>query len=380
MKVCYAVNEVIGGPGIGTPAYYACGALADKKWLQQALALGYKKIGRQDFAVQRAVPFGKLCSNLSFGMRRLLPSFPAYTLRDNVFDAFAAKKLRQCDIFHGWNQHCLRMLHKAKKWDTTTIVERGSTHVDFQNAILQEEYRKYGVSFRPIEPAMMKKCRKEFALADYILVNSEFSRRTFLDAGIAADKLLLVHRGVEVEHFSAQANPRSEKFTVLFAGLISLRKGIQYLLEAWEQLNLPDAQLVLAGNSVPDGRAVLRKYAHIPSIVHKGFVADMRKEYRNASVFVLPSLEEGSAKVTFEAMAAWLPVITTPNSGSVIRNGKEGFIVPIRDAKALREKIQYFYDNRQDIAKFGKQGRALAKRYTWEHYQRDLLRFYQKVC
>ena len=56
MDVAYAVNERIGGAGIGTPAYYACGALAAKSWLRQALALGYAKIGAQDFALVRREP------------------------------------------------------------------------------------------------------------------------------------------------------------------------------------------------------------------------------------------------------------------------------------------------------------------------------------
>lgn len=386
MDVAYAINERIGAAGIGTPAYYACAALAEKRWLHQALALGYAQIGTQHFAdrVQVAVPFGKACSNIAFGLRAVFPRFPAYTLRDSVFDFCAARKLEPCDLFHGWNHHCLRLLRKAKQWNAVTIVERGSTHIDFQNRILQQEYRRYGIPFPPIEHAVVQRCKKEFTEADYILVNSPFSRQTFLDAGIQAEKLLYVPRGVDVQHFvAAQRKPRErapEKFTVLYAGLISLRKGVQYLLEAWEELQLPNAQLVLAGTLVPDGKAVLQRYLRNPTITYRGFIADLREEYRHASLLVLPTLEEGSAKVTFEAMAAGLPVITTPNAGSVVRDGKEGFIIPIRDAKALQQRIRYFVDHPAEIIQFSKRAHALAKQYSWERYQQSMLEMYRSVA
>jgi glycosyltransferase involved in cell wall biosynthesis len=66
---------------------------------------------------------------------------------------------------------------------------------------------------------------------------------------------------------------------------------------------------------------------------------EVRRHYQWADVFVFPSLCEGSAMVTYEALAAGLPVITTPNAGSVVRDGVDGFIVPIRDAEAIAAKL-----------------------------------------
>lgn len=381
MRVSYAINECIGGAGIGTPAYYACAALADGGYLQQVLALGYQCIGKTDFrgAVEVAIPFGKACSNIAFGLRTIFPGFPAYTLRDNLFDALAVRKLRQCEIFHGWNHHCLRMLRKAKQWNAVTIVERGSTHSDYQNRILREEYRRYRMPFPPVEHTVVQRCKKEFAEADYVLVNSPFAYQTFLNAGIDAGKLRCIPRGVDLARFTATRREPPEHFTVLYAGLISLRKGVQYLLEAWEALQLPNAELVLVGAIVPDGRAILQKYLRNPTISYRGFVADMRGAYRQASLLVLPTLEEGSAKVTFEAMAASLPVITTPNAGSAVREGKEGFLVPIREVRALQQRIRYFYDHPTEIAKFGRRAQVRAEQYSWGQYQRNMLEMYRSV-
>ena len=380
MDVVYSINERIGAPGIGTPAYYVCSALAEHKYLKQALALGYLQIGRTNFAakVERAVPFGKLVSNVAFGIRKFIPQFPAYTLRDNLFDYCAARKLQPSTIFHGWNQHCLFTMRKAKEAGTITIVERGSTHIKFQQRILQQEYRKYHLQFPPIEPAVVRKCLKEFSESDYLLVNSEFSRQSFIAEGIAKEKLLCVPRGVDYEKFAGKRK-RPEQFTLLFAGLISVRKGIPYILEAWKQLALPNAKLVLAGTLHPDAKAILAAYADDPSIEYRGFVADLRPEYRAASAFVLPTLEEGSAKVAFEAMAAGLPVITTPNSGSVVRHGKDGLIGPIRNVAALKQAIQRFARSETDCQQFGKRAQQHVRKCSWEAYKKNMIKIYKNL-
>ena len=65
----------------------------------------------------------------------------------------------------------------------------------------------------------------------------------------------------------------------------------------------------------------------------------MAKHYQWADVFVLPSICEGSATVIYEAIGYGLPVVTTPNAGSVVRDGVEGFVVPIRDVAAIIQSL-----------------------------------------
>jgi glycosyltransferase involved in cell wall biosynthesis len=89
-------------------------------------------------------------------------------------------------------------------------------------------------------------------------------------------------------------------------------------------------------------------------------------------VFVYPSLHEGSAIATYEALASGLPVITTANSGSVVRDSSEGFIVPIRDVEALKEKILLLYGDRQLREEMGRNARKRAEDFTWSAYRRRL--------
>jgi len=59
-----------------------------------------------------------------------------------------------------------------------------------------------------------------------------------------------------------------------------------------------------------------------------------------------------------EAMASGLPVITTENARSIIEDGKSGFVVPVRDSKAIKERIEYLYHNKDEGRRIGRQARA----------------------
>jgi glycosyltransferase involved in cell wall biosynthesis len=94
---------------------------------------------------------------------------------------------------------------------------------------------------------------------------------------------------------------------------------------------------------------------------------------------VFPSVDEGSAKVTYEAMACGIPVIVTPNAGSLARDGKDGFIVPIRQVEPLMEKILYFHNNREAAAEMGREARRYIETFTWEHYETTLIDTYKRL-
>ncbi len=78
-------------------------------------------------------------------------------------------------------------------------------------------------------------------------------------------------------------------------------------------------------------------------------------------------------------MAAGLPVITTPNAGSIIRDGLDGVIVPIRDVDALAEKILWMYEKPESRHEFGIHAASRVEEFSWEHYGQRLLAFYEKI-
>ncbi|MHC5731280.1 MAG: glycosyltransferase family 4 protein, partial [Nostoc sp.] len=120
-------------------------------------------------------------------------------------------------------------------------------------------------------------------------------------------------------------------FRALFVGRVGVRKGVHYLIKAWEELQLPQAELMLVGvNEFPETwlSQLPEGVNYIPSVPH----TTLNQYYSNANVFVFPSLVEGFGLVLLEAMACGIPVITTTHTAGpdIITDGTEGFIVPIR--------------------------------------------------
>jgi glycosyltransferase involved in cell wall biosynthesis len=91
--------------------------------------------------------------------------------------------------------------------------------------------------------------------------------------------------------------------------------------------------------------------------------------YRTADILAYPSLHEGSALAILEAMASGLPIVTTPNSGSLVRDGIDGFITPLRDIDALAARIEQLYRNPEERRHMGRAACAHAQDFSWDHYR-----------
>ncbi|HAA29495.1 MAG TPA: glycosyl transferase family 1, partial [Cyanobacteria bacterium UBA8553] len=164
------------------------------------------------------------------------------------------------------------------------------------------------------EPAWkLERKQQEIQLADHIFVPSSFVKNSLLEAGVKQETISVIPFGAPIDYFHPQ--PKIDNvFRALFLGRVGPRKGVHYLLQAWQELNLPEAELLLVGiNEFPEGW--LEQYTqgvrHIPSLPH----ASLNRYYSSANVLVLPSLVEGLALVQLEAMACGIPIITTPNAG-----------------------------------------------------------------
>ena len=219
-----------------------------------------------------------------------------------------------------------------------------------------------------IPQELIDRCTQEALSADLILVASEYVRQTLLSVGVAPARIRSVPYGVDTDRFRPSAPRQDNTFRALFVGQISQRKGIKYLLEAWKGLRLPNAELLLAGTLIGSGRGLSAYsgcFRRLPPLPH----SEVHRVFAEADVFVYPSLHEGSALAIHEALACGLPVITTPNSGSVIRDGREGFVVPIRDVEALQEKILLLYSNPELRQQMSLHARSRAEEFTWAAYR-----------
>ena len=226
--------------------------------------------------------------------------------------------------------------------------DRGSTHQRFQEEIVSEEYRRWGID-RPVSD-LRDTLREQaiYAAADAIVVPSSVARRSFLSQGVSAHKVHVIPYGVRLEHFTPTALPPPDEFSVLFGGAVGLRKGFPYLLQAFAALQTPRKRLRVIGAVQADVRDLLPRLPQ-DRVEFLGALpqAELAGWMSRSHLLVLPSIEEGLALVQAQALACACPVLCSENTGGedLFTDGVEGFIVPVRDVDALADRMQRLADD-----------------------------------
>jgi glycosyltransferase involved in cell wall biosynthesis len=268
------------------------------------------------------------------------------------FDGWLRRRMEPCDALIAISGAGLTAGPRAQARGGKFICDRGSTHQRFQDQAMRDEYKRWGVEW--VEPAEHIVRREEaiYELADAITVPSQVARRSFVAMGVAAEKVHVIPYGVRLDRFKPgaglDAGAPGDSFEVLFAGRISLRKGIPYLLEAFAQVRHPHKRLTLVGAVQDDVRQLLRRLptehvTFVGTLAQPELAARMAKSH----VLALASVEEGLALVQGQAMACGCPVVATAATGAedLFTDGVEGFIVADRDVAALADRLQRLADD-----------------------------------
>lgn len=269
-------------------------------------------------------------------------------------------------------------VEKAKRNGSTVVGIATVAHPLFDKEIHTEEHRKFESSLNTESFEKMSTLVKQF---DYIIAISDFVKSSYIKYGFPSERVFVAYTDINLPPESEQVC-RDNIFKVLYLSYTNARKGLPYLLDAWRKLKLPNAELTLVGKYSGDVPDKLKQYCDgiikgDPSITWAGSTNTPEKYYGEASLFVFPSLTEGNPKVVMEAMSHGLPVITTKNAQSIVEDGKSGFVVPIRNAQALAEKIRYLYDSRDVAERMGKEARK-----AMEHkkpFGEAVFEIYQKI-
>jgi glycosyltransferase involved in cell wall biosynthesis len=297
------------------------------------------------------------------------------------FDSVVARgHVSGIDAVYGYEHATLETFRRMKRTGGHCIYDQPICHHKTLSEILYPEYDRFPEVQTPYEAhirrlAPRRNARKdgELALSDLVIAASGFTRDSLVRAGIAEERIKVVPYGSPP--VSGEIAPREEG-TIIFlsAGQQSVRKGTHYLLDAWRKLRPgKEAELWLVGRMTlpPDltrdlpGRVVIRA-----SLPHR----QLFEVYRKASVLVFPSLCEGFGMVITEAMSQGLPVITTPNTAGpdLIKDYQNGFIVPIRNADALAEKMAWCLDNPRLVSEMGRAAAQTASVWQWSDYRAAL--------
>jgi glycosyltransferase involved in cell wall biosynthesis len=280
--------------------------------------------------------------------------------------------------FHGFQESCVRSLTTAKSRGLTALLE--STLPPSTLPIVAAEYRRLGAPWHGgSEPSA--ELLAELPRADFHIAQSAFAEGSLIDYGVDPGRIFRMPLGVDTTRFRPAGQPRrAGPFRAFFAGQMSVRKGVHHLLAAWQAAGLREAELVFAG--APRDPYIRELIAKAGSGVrHLGFVphAKLHEAYQSADVFVFPSLAEGGVYVIYEALAAGLPSIVSANARSAVRDGIEGFVVPVGDVEALAVRLTQLAGDEALRARMATAARARAEHFAWPNFYRRIGIMYREA-
>jgi starch synthase len=324
-------------------------------------------------------------------MRRLLPQSYRW------FAKAAVPYLEGSSLIHVWSSTAEPTINWAKQNGIPVVLERSSAHITVQAEILAEEYKQLGVELvsSEVHPEIVAQELREYQLADRIAVPSLFTKRTFLQQGFNQTQLIHNPFGTSLKTFSPGAK-EDDMFRVVYAGSLGVRKGIHYLVKAFLQANLPNSELVLLGKVTPETPLLLMGADERVKCIGHVSESKLAEFYRNSSVFVMPSLEEGLALVQAQALACGIPVICTTNTGGedlLKIQGKQpikldksieeypaGYLVPAKSSKAIASILLLLATNPEILKQ--KQEAALnfqPEALSWSAYAQRTRNAYQEL-
>ena len=275
------------------------------------------------------------------------------------------------DIFFAQSKSSFLSGQKFRKNGKLVVCDRTSTHINFQNEILKEEYESLNLNYKPIKEWYLEREKNSYENSDLILVPSNFVKKTFnkyLDK-----KIEVLEFGVNNKVFFRNENIKKSDtfFDVLFLASKSVRKGLHYALEAFEKFKHPNKRLHVVGSNTSD-KYFFEKKLQSQNIIVYGHVnhSKLNDIINRCHVYVLPSLEDGFAVSILQVAAAGCPVIVTENTGSgdFVRRSNSGFVVPIRNVGSIVDKLTHLADNKELLEELSYNGQNYSKKNDWDLY------------
>lgn len=221
--------------------------------------------------------------------------------------------------------------------------------------------------------------RQEMALADLTLVASRYVEASIREFS-PQKNIARIPYGIDAQFWAPGPTNQPEPLRFIYAGNVSVRKGMPSLIDAWAKAGLRDAELTLVGAwDLADNkrRSLPRGIRWFPPCSSQA----LRTRYRESHVFVFPSYSDGFGLALLEAMACGLPVIASEASiGPELVTGDCGFTLPPGDIDRLVELLRWFDRHRDQLSVMGLRARVQAMGCTWENYRRGLTEAVSKLA
>jgi glycosyltransferase involved in cell wall biosynthesis len=341
--VLYSFPDTLGKPGIGTTAL---------NQVRGMVARGHDvTVCCTSSRVQ--VPGARILQTLVVGGRRIPHRALGVDRSYRFHDRHVARRLRRAgdavDVVHGWPLGSLETLRVARDQGLPGLREAPNCYTPVAYEIAARESTRLGVelpkgaSHRP-DPRRVEREEAEYDAATAVLAPSPFVAETF-ERRDGAELRVLRHRyGFDPASFPHPDDITEHAgFTLVFVGTGEPRKGLHHALAAWagaaDELP-PSARFVICGSVYPEYRRVIADQLSQPGVVELGQVVDVGSVLRDADALVLPSLEEGSALVTYEAQASGCCLLVSDAAGALMTDGVHGLIHRAGDVDTLTQHLR----------------------------------------
>jgi glycosyltransferase involved in cell wall biosynthesis len=376
-RVLFSFSTRLGTPGIGTTAWNQVAALAELG-VQVTVACGSleRALPPSVRVVETLKPAGIRLPYRALGFDRAVALHDRRTAR--------IVKAGDFDLVHCWPAGALATLRAARAIGLPALLERPNAHTRFAYEVVAEEHRRLGIAVDPqathrYDAGRLAREEAEYAAASHLLCPSDFVASTFLDAGFAPERLLRHRYGYDPQRFPAgEPAPDDRPLRIAFVGTGEPRKGLHLALEAWlGSAASATGRFLICGGIEPAYRDHLGDLLARPSVEALGQVPDPSAAMRSVDALVLPSLEEGSALVTYEARASGCVLLVSDRAGAPCVHDEDALVHGAGDVAELREHITRLDGDRDLLRRLRAASLAGTGRLTWAAAGEALLDAYR---
>ncbi len=354
-RICWtAWQQVVGLVGAGVHVTAVVGSMA--KNLPSSVA------------VKKTLGIGRL--RIPY---RLLGARRASILHDWFTASWLKRHASEIDVVHAWPLGALRTIRAAKRLGIPVVLERPNAHTRFAYQVVEEECELIGLTLpegfeHKYDGVALAHELLEYQESDYLLCPSEFVARTFRNEGFPQAKLLRHQYGYDQAGIrpGRQAATPGQGLVMIYVGLCTPRKGLHYALQAWlSSAACKTGKFIVCGGFVPGYREKYSQWLNHPSVEVLGHRSDIPDLMMKADLFVLSTVEEGSALVTYEARGAGCVLLVSEASGAVCESMHHGLVHPTRDVLTLTKHIDLLNNDRDLLANLRSNSLEDVNQLTW---------------
>lgn len=320
---------------------------------------------------------------------RYLGTARACRLHDWIVARWLQRNAADIDLIHGWPLASLQTMRVAKRLGIPFLLERPNAHTAYAYEATALECDHLGIDLptnhdHSFNEDFLNQEEEEYEMADFLLCPSEFVAETFRERGFKDNRLLRHQYGFDDIRFSAKSQNftnSSKGLVMIYVGVCEPRKGLHYALKAWLESGAHhNGKFKICGAFVPGYAEKLQPMLDHPSVEVLGHRKDIPELMKECDLFVLSSVEEGSALVTYEAKGSGCVLMVSDAAGAVCEHLVDAMVHPIRDVATLSAQISHLNRDRQLLADLRQSSIESAKKLRWKDAGVRLAEIYSTIA